>query len=384
MGDIEINGNKLNLDDLMHNFDAEISRLLSNIGAELWAIQKNALDYLQGKSIHTGDISTINYHNIKLIRFDDLTEKVEALHKQIDAIYFEKGFREMPFLMSYSEHKERGSTEDGMYKEFPNTVIMLVNQKLGIPQENCLSVEDINKARILKGYPPINEDGDIAGKAESINNSYYFLSEERESQIRGLEQQIISGLRIIIDEAISRHSPDLMAYKEMVHNLSIGAALSSSAYSMLSQLKIEEPHINNLKAMTDSIRKAAYQEGFRDDILTPMELLFLGRKADDAYSMRPYTPLGIQRRALSIQDANTIRQEENVFDSDADIFTEMDRPLSYSLEPLNKDGDTERGPLPLHRETKLPWEIELAEYFRPNIKEIPFARPVDWYYRAAQ
>ena len=115
-----------------------------------------------------------------------------------------------------------------------------------------------------------------------------------------------------------------------------------------------------------------------------MELLFLGRKADDAYSMRPYTPLGIQRRALSIQDANTIRQEEKFFDSDVDIFTEMGRPLSYSLEPLNKDGDTERGPLPLHRETKLPWEIELAEYFRPNIKEIPFARPVDWYYRAAQ
>ena len=93
----------------------------------------------------------------------------------------------------------------------------------------------------------------------------------------------------------------------------------------------------------------------------------------------------IKSGAEEIGIIKKIRAEEKYFYLETDTFLGFQASFLISLEPLNADGKTERGPLILHP-TKMPVDSngELKELFLLRMEPVPFSRHGDWYHKPAK
>ncbi len=366
--------NKLTLEKIIGEVHQEIGESITRMSREVSGIPDFTSRFLQGNLVELFDVI---YRKFESLGYDDLIERAKPLAKQANDVWLEKGYRFSAALITAREHKECGSSGYGKYMVMPDTVVSIANQTLKLREEDePMTVEEIRRARILEGMPTIDDTGKVTGEIVPITDSYHFLSEKRKAEVKELEQRIISELKGIVSEAVARAAARLTNYKDVVNELASGKLSRSEGYSKVEALSMP------LKVAEEAI-KLAYQEGCRDNILTPMEILLLGREVGEQFKSNPYTPLGVQKGRMSIAEAGKARKEERFFDMETDVFSGYLFPVALSLEPLNNEGKTERGPSVLDYREKEPLDIRLIESWKGSVKPIPFSRPVDWYHKPA-
>jgi len=373
MADFEDEQPKLTLEKILAKAHQEVGETITRIGGKVSDIPDFISRFLQGQI----DLREFNevYDKGNALGYIDLVEKAKPLFDQARGIWLEKGYRHQPALNTLNEHLAVGSSGYGQFESMPNTVISIANQTLRLREEkNPMTLEEIRRARILYGMPNIDDTGTVTGEIVPITDSYHFLSEGRKAEVKELEQQIISGLKSVVYEAVARRVAELTKYKDIIRNLAEGWVSRPKAYAQLQEL-------NMLSDVADEAIKLAYQDGRKDDILTPMEIMLLGRKVDEQYKSNPYMPLGIQRGRLSAEEANKARAEERYFDVETDVFSGYLHPVALSLEPLNAEGKTERGPLVLDHREKEPIDARVTSMWKGSVKPILFTRPPDWYHK---
>ncbi len=266
----------------------------------------------------------------------------------------------------------------------PNRVVNVQKRALSRePQDEgeLLSIQDIRTARILYGMPTIDDNGDVTGEIVPIPDSYHFLSAARRGEVIHEEREITAELDRIISEALKRYVRDFAMYKRNVESLAAGNVTRSYVESKIQDLKFEEHISAPLFSIIDEASKLSYLAGHRDSILTPMEMMLLGRTPEQKYFKRTYTPLGVQDGPLDVSTANKLRGEERFFLATTDLFNGYDYPFAFSLEPLNGSGETERGPAVLRAETREPLSSNETGHLKTLQKEIPFSRPTEWYHK---
>jgi len=375
MNDFDDEENKLTLEKVIGKVHQEIGETITNMGHEVSDIPDFISRFLQGDShIGWGGFHSI-YRKGDALGYKDLVETAKPLFDQARDIWLEKGYRHSGALLTAREHQEVGSSGYGQYMVMPDTVVSVANQTLKLMEEKkTMTIEEIRRARILEGMTNIDDTGTVTGEIVPITDSYHFLSEERKAEIKKLEQQIISGLRSIVNEAIAMKVADLTKYEGVIKDLTGGWVSRTATYAQLEKLNV------SLEVADEAI-KLAYQEGRKDDVLTPMEIMLLGRKVDEQYKTNPYTPIGIQRRRLSVEEVSTVRAEEKFFELETDLFTGYKYPIALSLEPLNAKGETERGPLVLDHNTKESMDNRVIDLWKNSVQQIPYSRPTDWYHK---
>ncbi len=370
---------ELTLENVIGKAHQEIGESITRMSRDVSDIPDFTSRFLQGT---LGELFDVIYRRFESLGYDDLIERAKPLAKQASGIWMEKGYRYRAALLTAREHKECGSSGYEQYLVRPDTVVSIAELTLKLVRENeqriaaPMTIEEIRRARILEGMTTIDDTGTVTGEIVPITGSYHFLSEGRKAEVKLLEERIISGLRNIVNEAIGRKVADLTSYNSVIFTLANGFASRKEAYAQLE--KLSRP-----TDMADEAIKLAYQDGRKDDILTPMELMLLGREVNEQYRTNPYTPLGVQEQRFSVEEANKIRAEERFFDVETDVFSGYSYPVALSLEPLNAEGKTERGPLVLDHREKEPLDSRAIEMWKDSVKPIPFSRPSDWYHKPA-
>lgn len=374
MADFDDEQPKLTLEKIIGSIHREIGDTITRIGSEVIVIPDFISRFLQGNE-SWANFHVEGYRRIAAIGYEGLTERLKSLYEQAKDIFLEKGFRHSGALSTAREHKEVGSSGYALYEVMPDTVVSIANQTLKLVEEKQpMTIEEIRRARILEGISTIDDTGTVTGEIVPITDSYHFLSEERKAEVKELEQQIISGLRSVVYEAVARRVGELTKYKDVIRDLADGRVSRPKAYAQLQELSMPLD-------VADEAIKLAYQDGRKDGILTPMEIILLGREVNEEYKSNPYTPLGIQRGRLSVEEANKARAEERFFDVQTDVFSGYPYPVALSLEPLNAEGKAERGPLVFDHREKEPLDNRLIEMWKKTVGAIPFTRPTDWYHK---
>ena len=382
--DIEDN---LSLEELTAQLTTDLRDVTVLLSERLSAIPDGIRRFFHADNFEFTDFNFISLQRSKAIGYADLKERAESLFQQAMTIVIEKGYRFKPSLYTAREHKEIGSSGYGKFMVMPDTIVRIANRTLNIltgSEAEQMTVEEIRRARILYGMSTIDDTGTVTGEVVSIPDSYHFLQEERKGEIKRLEQQILLGLRDITTESFVRHVPNFAAYLKLIRTLAEGHVTTEAVLEHFENMHTPPDVPQNLGRYIETAKNMAYKNGYRDKILTPMEMLFLGKSVEDRHMAKPYTPLGVQDGTIGKVEANKIRNGEKHFSAETDIFTSYAYPFIFTLEPLNKEGATGRGPLVLDRETKEPLEQRAIDFYRDKMpKPIPFARKTDWYFKPA-
>ncbi|MCF7860760.1 hypothetical protein K9M79_00820 [Candidatus Woesearchaeota archaeon] len=376
------NANSMNLEMVLSESRQVGEGILAKIEKQISVLPSKLQDFLVGEE-QNEVFESISHPSLDVIGYDDLKEQAKSIFERTQAIIREKGYRFIPSLYTGREHKECGSSGYEFYEEkMPDVPIPIVKSRLNMLKDydQPMTPSEVKIARELAGLPTIDEHGHVTGEIVQITDSYQYLSASRKEEIINLEHELITEFRDVLQEAYSRHTKVLEDYYQLLDDIGHGLITQKEARDRHIKFCIDAREKKPLSKFYFEAKNLSYIEGYRDDILTPMELSILGRDYDNHFEEQPHTPLGIQKGDLSILDANRMRMEEGYFIANTDLFTGYEQPWGLTLEKLNDRGQTEKGPELLGHETLSPLSAKHIDYFKERFQKILFSRPGDIYH----
>ncbi len=373
---------KPTLEKVLADNSQKIDAILVDIQKNISDLPDRTANWLYGEN--SASVFDFEFRNKSdFFGYEDLLKIRDSLYKQAVSIREEKGYRFGASLLTGREHRACGSSGYGRFEEaMPDVPVPIADLTLKLcVDEHVMTIEEVRKARELLGMSTIDETGKVTGEIVEITDSYHFLSPERKAEIIVLEQRIIDELKGVVEEAYSRHQKALSEYKNLVEDVGYGRKTVLEAQAKLGGFKLEERTVTDMNRTLDEVKNLSYLEGHRDKILTPMELVILKREVDKKYLDKPYTPLGVQDGKLTVDEANRTRSEEKYFIVETDLFMDFEYLWGMSLELLNQEGITERGPILLDRHNGMPIDQKSIDHFKPQFKEVAYSRPQDVYHK---
>lgn len=350
-----------------------------------------AMAYMAGEFQETDWMGRIrDYRNIfneepgELFLLNLLVEEVEAIRSK-------KGFMYSSSLLTPREHRECGSSGyagfAGPNSEYDDMPVPLANAKLQLEKDKgTVTVEAVRKARELAGMSTIDDKGYVTEKTVK-RDSYDFLLPESVSEVKNRERSIKAAVDLLsshVMEAQGSYSKRfLQPLRRYLKNVGEGPKRLSTP-DLINLL----PHIRDARTgeyidfsrVIAGAKAITFGLGYRDTILTPQEILIAGRKINHQGFTNPHMPMGLQGDRLDMRTASRRRAEEQWFMIYTDVFSGYDCYHAISLEPLANDGSTVREPQLTDPNTGQPLK-EIMDFYKDKCKEIPFARPGDWFYK---
>jgi hypothetical protein len=367
---------------LCGNLNQSLHVAFDNIGTYATEYMTGSVDYGKwlGRTRDSKNIAKDDEGTLFLLGF--LFEKAEAIKAK-------KGFRYSGALMSSREHGKCGSTACTSYagpnNEYFDMPVVLVNEKLLISADmKPMTLEEVRIARELEGMPTIDDRGFVTG--ENVKrDSYHFLPTGDVEGVKEMERKISSALGVLSSHIIDVQSAELNRFMPLLRRYLRDTGEGEKRLST-NDLLTAAPHVRDAEkgsyidfsGIAAGAKAVAFGLGRRDRILTPQEVLIAGRETKSDF--HPHIPIGIQTKELDRELAARRRAEEQRFTLYTGLFSEYDNRYTISLEPLDDGGLTVRGPQLIGQDTGQPSE-ELMNFFRDKCKEVPFARPGDWFFK---
>ncbi|MBI2144408.1 hypothetical protein HYU17_04645 [Candidatus Woesearchaeota archaeon] len=208
---------KLRLEDVLDRVNREIGETITVMGQEVCKIPDFISSFFHSTS-GWSDIHVEGHQKLQALGYHDLVERAKPLFGQALDLWLEKGYRYGPSLLTAREHEKIHSSGYERFMVLPDTVVSIANQTLKLSEEKDepMSVGEIQRGRILAGMPAIDDSGTVTGEIVPISDSYHFLSEQRKGEVKVCEQQIVSTLRTIVNEAVGMKVAELTRYKSIV------------------------------------------------------------------------------------------------------------------------------------------------------------------------
>ncbi|RJQ24686.1 hypothetical protein C4577_07215 [Candidatus Parcubacteria bacterium] len=374
----------------VQNAASEVDRVLDSISRELTAFPQISRETLQtGES---GNSITL-FMTIPQAVLAQYREQAVSFIGEMRSLAHEKGFRFEPALLTSKEHKNISSSGYGgiFWDTDPDVPIPILRDrlvaegKLDQDRSETYTLEEVDRARRLAGMTKLDlATGRVTDEIDqkAADNSYYFLSPERQVEVVRREDEILTEIERITKTALAAHKtardilPSLVAYADG----EITTPALKAQYEILVE-RTTETYGLSLTRQIRELKRLAVETGKWDYILTPQEIMLRsGGSVDPRYLAQPYTPLAIQD-GTDVEKVTDLRQGEQSITVNTSLL-EYEMPFGFRLEELDAQGNTVKSPTFLSRddgETVIEDE-RFCEYYGQQIK-FPFARPTDWFCR---
>lgn len=373
------------------NSDEDVEEARLTKGGLLARVQKESEQYLDGLrgrlyefSSQAGEALTGRRDELQFVRdfvsyekemgFQDLEARAEQMTQIAMQMRHEKGFRSN--LMTSNEHAAIGSSGyGGIYAKRPDVPVGVLVKlwNLEMLDSEALTIEEARRARELEGRPTLDENGEVTGRINSeVKDSYHFLTPERKAEIIRMEGKLLGSIKLLSQTAYNRKQLQLDQFKIYTEGFIQGEGLTDDFLKRV----IEVKRVMGIEftGVVDAARILSYAGGFRDLFLTPQEIMVMGRRVDESYLRKPWTPLALQDQSNTLQKVRDYRKRENAIELRVltSAFTGFEMPFPIPFEDLTEEGLTVCGPNGRN--------AEMAKHFK-EIANVPYSRIHDWYFK---